>query len=47
MTQEEIRHFETLGFVQYKEFFSPEEVDKLSSAFDSAMERARGALRHR
>ena len=42
MTQEEIRHFETLGFIQYKGFFSPAEVDKLSSAFDSAMERARG-----
>jgi hypothetical protein len=41
MTQEEIRHFETLGFVHYRKFFSPEEVNKLSSAFDSAMERAR------
>lgn len=44
MTQEEIRHFKTLGFIQYKRFFSPEEVDKLSSAFDSAMEAPRPQL---
>ena len=41
MTQEEIRHFQTLGFLHYKGFLSPEESATLSSAFDAGMEQAR------
>ena len=41
MTQEEIRHFQTLGFLHYKQFLSPDETATPSSAFDAAMERAR------
>ncbi len=42
MTQEEIRHFQTLGFVLYKGFLSTDETKKFSAAFDAAMEKARG-----
>jgi len=42
MTEEQIRHFETLGFLQLKGLFSPEETTVLSDAFDAAMREARG-----
>jgi len=37
MTEEQIRHFETLGFLQLKGLLSPQEVTVLSDAFDAAM----------
>ena len=41
MTQEQIHHFQTLGFLQCKQLLAPEEIATISSAFDAAMERAR------
>ena len=42
MIQEEIYHFQTLGFLHYKQFLSPGEIAAISCAFDVSMERARG-----
>lgn len=42
MTEEQIRHFQTLGFLQCKQLMSPEEMTTLSDAFDVAMSDARG-----
>ena len=42
LTEEQIRHFETLGFLQCRQLFSQKEVAQLSEAFDAAMKRARG-----
>ena len=42
MTQAEIRHFHTLGFLQCRRFFSPERMQVLSETFDTAMDTARG-----
>ena len=41
MIQEQLRHFQTLGFLQCKQLLLPEEIATISSAFDIAMERAR------
>ena len=41
MTEELINHFRTLGFIQCKQFFSPEETTVLSDAFDAAMAKGR------
>ncbi len=41
MIQEQIRHFQTLGFLQCKQLLAPEEIATISAAFDAAMERAR------
>ena len=42
MTEERIRHFETLGFFLWKQLLSPDEIRVLSDAFDVAMRKARG-----
>jgi len=42
MTREQIAHFQTLGFLQCKQLFSPGEMQPLSAAFDAAMSTARG-----
>ena len=42
MTEEQIRHFETLGFFLWKQLLSPDEIRVLSDAFDVAMRKARG-----
>ena len=42
MTEEQIRHFETLGFFLWKGLLSPDEMRTLSDAFDAAMTKARG-----
>jgi len=42
MTQEEIHHFHTLGFLHCKQLLSPEEMRVIADAFDVAMRRARG-----
>lgn len=42
MTQEQINHFQTLGFLHCKGLLSPSETAALSSAFGPAMQRARG-----
>ena len=42
MTQEQVTHFQTLGFLQCKQLLSPTEMQTLSDAFDAAMSRARG-----
>ena len=42
MMQEQIRHFEGFGFLQCKQLLSPKEIQVISDAFDSAMQRARG-----
>ena len=42
LTQEQICHFQTLGFVMCKGLLSQEEIQVLSDAFDAAMEKARG-----
>lgn len=41
MTQQQITHFETLGFLHCKGLFAKDEMRVLSDAFDAAMERAR------
>lgn len=41
LTQEQIRHFRTLGFVLCKGLLSKEEMQVISDAFDIAMEKAR------
>ena len=41
MTEEQIRHFETLGFFLWKQLLSPDEMRVLSDAFDVAMRKAR------
>ena len=42
LTQEQICHFRTLGFVLCKRLLSQVEIQVLSDAFDTAMEKARG-----
>ena len=42
MTHQQARHFHTLGFLQCKQLLSPAEMQPLSTAFDAAMEKARG-----
>ncbi|MBM3265042.1 MAG: phytanoyl-CoA dioxygenase family protein [candidate division Zixibacteria bacterium] len=42
LTPEQIRHFETLGFVVCRGLFSPSEIRDISNAFDVAMQVARG-----
>lgn len=42
ITEDEVLHFQTLGFLQRRQLFSPDEIQALSDAFDAAMERQRG-----
>ena len=42
LTREQATRFQTLGFVQCKQLFSPQEMRTLSDAFDAAMSTARG-----
>jgi hypothetical protein len=42
MTPEQISYFRTFGFFLCKQLLSQEEMEKLSAAFDVAMEKARG-----
>ena len=42
MTNEEVIHFQTFGFLLCKQLLSQEEMTVLSNGFDAAMERARG-----
>ena len=42
MTPQQVAHFQTLGFLQCRQLFSPPEMRALSDAFDAAMTRARG-----
>ena len=40
LTQEQLAHFRTFGFVILKDLFTPDEVDTLNAEFDRASERA-------
>ena len=42
ITEEEVIHFKTLGFLQCKQLYSTEEIQMLSNSFDAAMKRQRG-----
>lgn len=42
ISADEVIHFQTLGFLQCRQLFSPDEIQALSDAFDAAMERQRG-----
>ena len=42
ITEDEVIHFQTLGFLQCRQLFSPEEIQLLSDSFDAAMKRQRG-----
>ncbi len=42
ITEDEVVHFQTLGFLQCRKLFSPEEIQALSNSFDAAMRRQRG-----
>ena len=44
MTEEQIRHFETLGFFLWKQLLSLDEIQMVSDAFDVAMRKARGGV---
>ena len=44
MTEEQIRHFETLGFFLWKQLLSPDEMQVISDAFDASMRKARGGV---
>lgn len=41
MTEEQVNYFGTFGFIQFKDFLEPEEVETLSEAFDEAMLKGR------
>ena len=41
MTEEQVNHFRTFGFLQCKQLLSSEEVSVISDAFDEAMRKAR------
>ena len=41
MTEEQINHFQTLGFLMCKQLLSPDEMSVISDAFDEGMKRAR------
>lgn len=42
ITENEVIHFKTLGFLQCKQLYSTEEIQMLSNSFDAAMKRQRG-----
>ena len=41
MTEEQVNYFRTFGFIQFKDFLDPEEVEMLSEAFNEAMLKGR------
>ena len=42
MTEQQVNHFHTLGFLQCRQFITPEETEAISKAFDAAMKKGRG-----
>ena len=42
LTDEQVRHFQTFGFLQVRQFLSPTETDTVCAAFDAAMKKQRG-----
>lgn len=42
LTEEQVNHFQTLGFLLYKQLLSAGEMKAISDAFDRAMRQARG-----